>query len=81
MIISLYAGGMTIRDLQHHLGSLKWIPAAENVCLIGPSGTGKSHMLLALGEAAMQSGHRIRSRVGSSCSHRRHELPTWISGA
>ena len=61
MIIRLYAGGMTIRDLQHHLASLKWIPAAENVCLIGPAGTGTSHILLALGEATVQSGHRVSS--------------------
>ena len=61
MIINLYAGRMTIRDLQHHLASLKWIPAAENVCLIGPAGTGTSHILLALGEATVQSGHRVSS--------------------
>ena len=43
-----------------YLASLEWIPAAENVCLIGPAGTGKSHMLLALGEAAVEAGHRVR---------------------
>jgi DNA replication protein DnaC len=31
-----------------YLASLEWIRAAENVCLIGPAGTGKSHLLLAL---------------------------------
>ena len=44
----------------NYLASLEWIRAAENVCLIGPPGTGKSHMLLALGEAAVQAGHRVR---------------------
>ena len=44
----------------HYLASLEWIPAAENICLIGPAGTGKSHMLLALGEAAVQAGYRVK---------------------
>ena len=34
-----------------YLASLEWVRAAENVCLIGPAGTGKSHLLLALGSA------------------------------
>ena len=32
----------------------------ENCCLIGPAGTGKSHMLVALGVAAVEAGHRVR---------------------
>jgi DNA replication protein DnaC len=43
-----------------YLGSLEWIRAAENLCLIGPAGTGKSHLLLALGDAAVDAGHRVR---------------------
>jgi DNA replication protein DnaC len=43
-----------------YLASLEWIRAAENVCLIGPAGTGKSHMLVALGVAAVEAGHRVR---------------------
>lgn len=43
-----------------YLGSLEWIRAAENVCLVGPAGTGKSHVLVALGHAAVQSGYRVR---------------------
>ena len=42
------------------LASLEWIRAAENVCLIGPAGTGKSHMLVALGHAAVEAGYRVR---------------------
>ena len=34
--------------------------AAENACLIGPAGTGKSHMLVALGVAAVEAGHKVR---------------------
>ncbi len=40
--------------------SLEWIAARENVCLVGPAGTGKSHLLVALGHAAVDAGHRVR---------------------
>ena len=43
-----------------YLASLEWVRAAENVCLIGPAGTGKSHMLVALGHAAIDTGRRVR---------------------
>jgi DNA replication protein DnaC len=43
-----------------YLASLEWIRAAENTCLIGPAGTGKSHMLVALGVAAVRAGHKVR---------------------
>ena len=43
-----------------YLASLEWITARENLCLVGPAGTGKSHTLIALGVAAVQAGHRVR---------------------
>jgi DNA replication protein DnaC len=43
-----------------YLASPEWITAAENVCLVGPAGTGKSHVLVALGHAAVAAGHRVR---------------------
>jgi DNA replication protein DnaC len=43
-----------------YLASLEWIRAAENLCLVGPAGTGKSHLLLALGHAAVTEGMRVR---------------------
>jgi DNA replication protein DnaC len=43
-----------------YLSSLEWIRAAENVCLIGPAGTGTTHLLLALASAAVDAGHRVR---------------------
>ena len=43
-----------------YLGSLEWIRAAENPVLVGPAGTGKSHVLVALGHAAVDAGHRVR---------------------
>jgi DNA replication protein DnaC len=44
----------------NYLSSLEWIPARENLCLLGPAGTGKSHLLVALGMAAVEAGHRVR---------------------
>jgi DNA replication protein DnaC len=43
-----------------YLASLEWITARENLCLVGPAGTGKSHLLVALGVAAVQAGHKVR---------------------
>ena len=43
-----------------YLTSLEWITANENLALIGPAGTGKSHTLIALGHAAVIAGHRVR---------------------
>jgi DNA replication protein DnaC len=44
----------------HYLTSLEWIRAAENVALVGPAGTGKSHTLIACGVAAVHAGHKIK---------------------
>ncbi len=43
-----------------YLTSLEWIAAKENLCLVGPAGTGKSHLLVALGHAAVHAGMRVR---------------------
>jgi len=43
-----------------YLTSLEWITAKENLCLVGPAGTGKSHLLVALGHAAVDAGKRVR---------------------
>jgi DNA replication protein DnaC len=32
----------------------------RNPCLVGPAGTGKSHVLVALGVAAVADGHKVR---------------------
>jgi len=44
----------------NYLTSLEWITARENLALVGPPGTGKSHLLVALGDAAVEAGHRVR---------------------
>jgi DNA replication protein DnaC len=43
-----------------YLASLEWIAAKENACFLGPAGTGKSHLLVALGHAAVTAGRRVR---------------------
>jgi DNA replication protein DnaC len=43
-----------------YLASLEWISARENLCLVGPAGTGKSHLLVALGHEAVRAGHKVR---------------------
>jgi DNA replication protein DnaC len=43
-----------------YLASLEWIRGRENLCLFGPAGTGKSHLMVALGAAAVQAGHKVR---------------------
>jgi DNA replication protein DnaC len=43
-----------------YLATLEWISAKENLCLVGPAGTGKSHVLVALGVAAVEAGHKVR---------------------
>ena len=48
------------RATYDYLASLEWIRASENLCLVGPAGTGKSHLLIALGHAAVSAGHRVR---------------------
>jgi DNA replication protein DnaC len=50
--------------------STKWRPApgskaGHSICLIGDSGTGKSHLLIGLGTAATESAHRVRYRLAA----------------
>jgi len=43
-----------------YLATLEWVTAKENLCLVGPAGTGKSHVLVALGISAVHAGHKVR---------------------
>jgi DNA replication protein DnaC len=49
-----------------YLTTMEWLRSAENLCLVGPSGTGKSHLLLALGLQAITAGKRVRYFVAAS---------------
>jgi DNA replication protein DnaC len=42
------------------LASCAWARAGQPLCLIGDSGTGKSHLLIGLGAAAAMDGHRVK---------------------
>jgi DNA replication protein DnaC len=44
---------------QRSLATLEWIDRAENLVVCGPSGTGKSHLLEALGHAAVENGAHV----------------------
>ena len=42
------------------LETCDWVRKSEPLCLIGDSGTRKSHLLIGLGAAAAMAGHRVR---------------------
>ena len=44
----------------NELATGDWIRRGDPLCLIGGSGTGKSHLLIALGTAAAEQGYRVR---------------------
>ena len=44
------------RPTQAALRTLEWVQRRENLCICGPSGTGKSHFCEALGQAAVDHG-------------------------
>lgn len=47
------------------LATCEWIRKGDQLCLIGDSGTGKSHLLIALGSAAAIAGYRVRYTTAS----------------
>ena len=48
------------RSSHDYLITLEWIHQHENLCLVGPAGTGKSHYLIGLGTAAVTAGYKVR---------------------
>ena len=47
------------RDTISHLANGAFLSNAENVVLLGPPGTGKTHLAIGLGMKAAQTGHRV----------------------
>lgn len=48
------------RPTFEYLASLEWVRAPENCLVVGPAGTGKSHLLLGCGHRAVEQGLRVR---------------------
>ena len=49
----------------HQLATCDWIRQGHPLCLLGDSGTGKSHLLIALGTVAAENGYRVRYTLAS----------------
>ncbi|GLZ09620.1 transposase [Actinomadura sp. NBRC 104412] len=47
------------RPTQQALRNLEWVTRRENLCICGPSGTGKSHFCEALGQLAVDAGMTV----------------------
>jgi DNA replication protein DnaC len=53
------------RDTVLHLGQLDFLAGKENIVLLGPPGTGKTHLAIALGIRACLAGHRVIFRTAT----------------
>jgi DNA replication protein DnaC len=57
------------RAMVLELARCEFLTRRENVLLLGNSGTGKTHVALALGLAACQQGHRVRFTTAAALVH------------
>jgi DNA replication protein DnaC len=57
------------KTLVLELARCEFLERRENVLLLGNSGTGKTHVALALGLAACQRGHRVRFTTAAAIVH------------
>ena len=53
------------RPTFEYLASLEWVRAPENCLVVGPAGTGKSHILVGCGRRAVEQGLRVRYFVAA----------------
>src|ERR1700759_1707279 len=53
------------RETVLHLGQLDFLAGRENIVLLGPPGTGKTHLSIALGIRACLAGHRVIFRTAT----------------
>ncbi len=47
------------KQVVEHLGQLDFLHGRENVVMLGPPGTGKTHLAIAIGIRACLAGHRV----------------------
>src|SRR5690606_35738345 len=68
---------------QQALRTLEWVARRENLCVVGPSGTGKSHFCEALGQAAVDAGMSVAwfSIEDLGALVRRHRVDDSVSKA
>ena len=57
------------KTLVLELARCEFLTRKENILLLGNSGTGKTHIALALGLAACQQGHRVRFTTAAALVH------------
>jgi DNA replication protein DnaC len=53
------------KNLIQHLGQLDFLHGRENVVLLGPPGTGKTHLSIALGIRACLAGNRVAFKTAT----------------
>ena len=53
------------RDTVLHLGQLDFLAGKENIVLLGPPGTGKTHLSIAIGIRACLAGQRVQFRTAT----------------
>lgn len=68
---------------QQALRTLEWVTRAENLCVCGPSGTGKSHWVEALGHHAIDHGKTVAWHTLESLAAllRRHRADDTVAKA
>jgi DNA replication protein DnaC len=57
------------KSLVLELARSEWIDKRSNIIALGPSGTGKTHIALALGLAACQKGHSVAFTTAAALVH------------
>jgi len=53
----------------HTLAKCDWVAKGHPLCLIGDSGTGKSHLLIALGTEAAMAGYRVKYTLATKLAN------------
>jgi DNA replication protein DnaC len=68
---------------QHALRTLEWIDRHEVLCVCGPSGTGKSHFIEAIGHLAIDTGRTVAWHTPETLAQllRRHRVDDSVNRA